>query len=422
MKILWIVNEFFPSVSEKLNLPISLYGGWTFGLAERLKTIKEIELYVITVDQYHHLDHYENDGINYFVLKSSHPKIKYDKGLESKWRKVVLDISPNIVHIHGTEFAHGLALMNALPNLNYLVSIQGLVSVYCNYFLGGIPLIDVLRTATLRDWVRGDTLIHGKIRYSKRGKNEIKYIAKTQSVMGRTDWDNAHTNAINNSVNYYFGNETLRKEFYIQKEWNSENLNTHTIFLSQASNPIKGLQQVIKAIALLKNEFPNITVRIAGGNILDRSSKRKRLIFTGFANYIFNLATKLEVIDNLKFVGSLTAEEMCQEYLNSSLFICPSSIENSPNSVGEAQILGVPVVASYVGGMQNLISHGDTGLLYRFEDTEMLSFYISNVLKNKDLAEKLSRLGMKEAKKRHDGTVNVNALSNVYNAIHQKNA
>ena len=58
-----------------------------------------------------------------------------------------------------------------------------------------------------------------------------------------------------------------------------------------------------------------------------------------------------ELEDKVSFLGPLNAEQMKAEYLRSNVFLCPSSIENSPNSLGEAQMLGVPCVASYVGGI-----------------------------------------------------------------------
>lgn len=63
---------------------------------------------------------------------------------------------------------------------------------------------------------------------------------------------------------------------------------------------------------------------------------------------------------------------MKQEYLNANVFICPSSLENSPNSLGEAQILGTPCLASYVGGIPDMM-FGNEGYLYRFEEIEMLA-------------------------------------------------
>ena len=88
----------------------------------------------------------------------------------------------------------------------------------------------------------------------------------------------------------------------------------------------------------------------------------------------------------MQFTGSLREDQMIAEYLNAHLFICPSSIENSPNSLGEAQLLGVPVIASYVGGVPDMVTHGETGLLYRFEEVEMLAEGIRNLFMNMALA------------------------------------
>lgn len=421
MKVLWIVNEFFPAVSKKLHQHTSLYGGWTFGLAEQLKNEGNIELHVATVSKEVTLSNHTAENITYHVLNSGKSKIAYDSSLEPLWGRLVDTLKPDVVHIHGTEFAHGLALMKSRPSLSYLVSIQGLVSVCANYFYGGIAKRNILRNSTLRDWLRWDTLMQGKKKYTARGKNEIEYIRRTQAVMGRTDWDYAHTKALNPKVNYYFGNETLRKEFYNDGSWDAENLTKQTIFLSQASNPIKGLQQMIKALPFLTEEFPNINLRIAGGNILDRSTLGKRLKFTGFGNYIYNLAKELCVLERLTFVGSLTASEMRQEYLSSSIFVCPSSIENSPNSLGEAQLLGVPVIASYVGGIHNMVEHAKTGFLYRFEEVELLASLISNILNNPVKAKYISKNSIEAAKLRHDGIENKEQLISAYRSINKSN-
>ena len=54
----------------------------------------------------------------------------------------------------------------------------------------------------------------------------------------------------------------------------------------------------------------------------------------------------------------------------------PSSIENSPNSLGEAQLLGVPCIASDVGGVTDMIPNKECGIIYRFEEVELLAKHI----------------------------------------------
>lgn len=421
MRILWIVNQLFPDVTEYLSLKTSLFGGWTFGLAHELKKENNIELHVATVDMKNKMVNQHINGITYHILRSKINKIDYDKTLEIQWKKLVAEVEPDLVHIHGTEYAHGLALIKSCPKLLFLVSIQGLVSVCARYYLAGIKRHEILKYSTFRDWVRWDTILHAKKRFEKRGKIEIEYIKRTNAVMGRTDWDFAHTKAISPDVAYYYGNETLRSVFYKGAAWKPENVEKHTIFLSQASYPLKGLHVLVKAISLLKTDFPNIQVRIAGGNILDKSSFSQRVKFTGYGNYISRLSDKFGVKDKLKFLGVLSAEAMIHEYTNSSVFVCPSSIENSPNSLAEAQILGVPVIASFVGGNHNMVTHGVSGLLYRFEEHEILAVYLRKILSDREFAEKLGQNGKVAAEKRHNPRSNVKAVMDCYqNMLNKK--
>ena len=55
---------------------------------------------------------------------------------------------------------------------------------------------------------------------------------------------------------------------------------------------------------------------------------------------------------------------MLDRYLKSSVFVCPSALENSPNSLGEAMLLGMPCVSAAVGGIPSIFTGGEDGLLY----------------------------------------------------------
>lgn len=85
---------------------------------------------------------------------------------------------------------------------------------------------------------------------------------------------------------------------------------------------------------------------------------------------------KYNIQERFEFEGFLSADEMKQLLLESNVFVCPSSIENSPNSLGEAMILGVPCVASDVGGISDMLTHNEEGFLYPFDDSYKMAFYI----------------------------------------------
>ncbi len=263
----------------------------------------------------------------------------------------------------------------------------------------------------------GKTDFEGKRNFIKRGVFEKEYIQRTKHVIGRTGWDYAHTKALNPSVSYHFCNETLRDSFYTSPKWNSTCKTDYTIFISQAGCPIKGLHQVLKAVALLKQDFPHIKVRVAGHSIINTATLIDKIKLSGYGAYIRKLIKQLNLHDQVQFTGLLAEDKMIAEYLNAHLFICPSSIENSPNSLGEAQLLGVPTIASYVGGVPDMIDHGETGLLYRFEEVEMLTEHIRRIFTDTTLAMNLSENGIKAAKKRHHQRENLNRMIEIYRLI-----
>ena len=108
---------------------------------------------------------------------------------------------------------------------------------------------------------------------------------------------------------------------------------------------------------------------------------------------------------------------MIKKYQKAHVFICPSSIENSPNSLGEAQLIGTPTIGSYVGGIPNMIQHHQTGLLYRFEEYEMLAKYICDIFENSTLALHLSQNAITAAEARHNVHDISKKMFNIYNEI-----
>ena len=127
--------------------------------------------------------------------------------------------------------------------------------------------------------------------------------------------------------------------------------------------------------------------------------------------------TKFKGVCNHHDLGPLGAAEMAEQYRQANVFVCPSSIENSPNSLGEAQLIGCPVVASNVGGVADMVADGLTGLLYRFEETEMLAEAVCRMFGNDALAASLSAGGIRAASERHDGDRNAREMLEIYKSI-----
>ena len=163
---------------------------------------------------------------------------------------------------------------------------------------------------------------------------------------------------------------------------------------------------------LILRYYPDTKVRIAGSDITKSATFNDLVHFTGYGLYIKRLIKKYHLQDKICFTGNLNAEEMKQEYLRSNVFVCPSSIENSPNSLGEAQILGVPCVASYVGGIPDMM-RGNEDNLYRFEEVEMLAEKVCRIFEKRDNQQLMFR----QASERHDRVRNAACLLEIYHNI-----
>ena len=128
-------------------------------------------------------------------------------------------------------------------------------------------------------------------------------------------------------------------------------------------------------------------------------------------------------------MGKLSATQMKEAYMSSQVFVCPSTMENSPNSLGEAMILGVPIVTTDIGGITSMIAP-DEGIIYegfrveKGEDPTQLE-KISNrladaviqVFENPKAAEERAQKARKHALITHDGKTNNKRLLEIYKAL-----
>ena len=413
MRVLWITNILFPDICREIGLSSPVMGGWMYASAQNLlKVDASIKLAVATVYSGNVVKNSIINGITYYLLPLKGDYTKYNSSLENYWTKIEAEYAPDIVHIHGTELAHGLAYIRVCGSEKVVVSIQGLISVCARYYNAGISIIDILRNITFRDLIRCDTLFQQQNKFAKRGLIEYEYLKSVKFVIVRTSWDRIHSLTINPLLNYYVCNESLREEFY-KYRWNYEKCEKYTIFLSQAGYPLKGLHQLLKALPIVLRRFPKTKVYVGGQNILNTGTLSLKIRQNGYSKYLINMIKKQGLSNVVCFLGNLSEKEICKRYLLSNLFICPSSIENSSNSLAEAQLLGVPFLTSYVGGMPDIVC--DRTCLYRFEEYEILAEKICEKFQLFENATSI--MDYNQAIIRHNRSLNSNQLRFIYNEI-----
>lgn len=414
MKIMWIVNIIFPYPASQLGLSKSVFGGWLSSLFENLLKNKKIKKFVVaTIYDGNELLKYIDNNVTYYLVPCKN-NIKYYKSQEKYWKEIYEFEKPDAVHIHGTEFPHSLCFLNACGGEKVCISIQGLVSVYGrkNNYYAGINKFPI----TFRDFIRFDSVYQARRKFINRGLYEISSLKKANLIIGRTNWDKSNSYSITLKDNYVSCNESLRSIFY-KKEWNIKNIVRHSLFISQASYPIKGFHKLLEASVILKEKYPDLKIYVAGMPVIDKSTLKAKIKLSGYGKLLNNLIKKYNLFDNVIFTGLLSEEKMCERLLQSNVFVQCSSIENSPNSLGEAMLLGMPCVASYVGGTGDMLLDKKEGFLYPFEDIEMLAGYIDKMFSDDKLAVKLGKEARKHAFETHDIKKNTEKMISIYQDI-----
>ena len=414
MKVLWITNILLPEAAARVcgDCRLKASGGWMVGAAENLLRTGQVQLVVATVSSLvDRMTVIHGHQIVHYIIPYGKGNLRVNGEYGKYWRRIKAETIPDVVHIHGTEYSHGHAYMKECGADKVVVSVQGLKSAICDYYRQGLSEWDIFRNITLRDVFRG-TVVREQRLFRKSAAYEREMLEMTRHIIGRTSWDRARTWAINPEAEYHFCNETLRGEFYDGSLWDYEKCHRHSIFLSQAAYPLKGLHQLLKAFPLILRHYPDAAIRVAGPDITKCATLRDRLHLTGYGRYISMLLRKSGIGDRVTFTGSLDALEMKREYLSCNVFVCPSSIENSPNSLGEAQILGVPCVACYAGGIPDMMK-GNEDNLYRFEEMEMLAAKVCGIFEMKDVQASMHSA----AASRHDRVLNAERLVGIYREV-----
>ena len=426
MNILWISNYPLPRISEKLGYKPTQNEGWKINLAEELVA----KLYNLTIvfpnPESVRVESDEVDGIRFISfpvakdLKQRNKKINEEKQF---LKQILIQVDCDIIHIWGTEFPHSLATMQAAEDLHLLhkvvVSIQGITKECALHYYTGVDY-KYIKKQCLIDRYRRKSIYLDAYLMEERGKLEDQVLQKTRNVIGRTDFDKRYISLLNKNANYYICNETLREPFY-SGQWNYKSCKPYSIFMSQATYPLKGLHTVLKALSIVKKDCPEVKLYVAGGDILLRSQRnnpiRKLLANHAYTSYLNNLIDEGNLQDNIEMVGVLDPNQMKKFFLNSNIYLLASNIENSPNSLGEAMLLGVPCIAARVGGVMSMCIDNKEVLLYQHDDYYMLASRILELFSDQKLQIFLSENARGRAQHTHNRENNFKKLIEIYKRI-----
>lgn len=322
--------------------------------------------------------------------------------------KIIFEFKPDIIQLFGME--NSMATILGKTEIPIVVHLQGLLAPYDNAFFPiDFNKYSFMWPFSKNEWLFRNGYIYAKKSIHIRGERERQLFKKVDYVMGRTDWDFEVSQLLAPQSRYFHVDEVMRSCFYNHAgEWIVKHRDKIIITSTISQTIYKGLDLIIKAASLLEHEAHlNFEWRVVG--VESNSS------YTRF----FEKTIKMKS-SKVRYMGVLSAEQLCDTLLDSDIYVHPSYIDNSPNSVCEAQMLGMPVVATGVGGITSLIEHETSGLLVPANAPYEMAYWIKYIAENTCKAEELGRNGAKVALKRHDRKEIVKQLLSVYLSILEK--
>jgi colanic acid/amylovoran biosynthesis glycosyltransferase len=116
----------------------------------------------------------------------------------------------------------------------------------------------------------------------------------------------------------------------------------------------------------------------------------------------------------INFCGALSSEEVQKHYQRADIFVLPSLVEGWPTVLAEAMATGLPVIATRVGGIPEIISHESNGILIAVESVKEIKDTIKKLLDNAYLREKIGSKA-REKTESFDVKLKVKELIDIFN-------
>jgi glycosyltransferase involved in cell wall biosynthesis len=139
-----------------------------------------------------------------------------------------------------------------------------------------------------------------------------------------------------------------------------------TVARLAASERYKGIEQVISAVAALRDRFPELEYRIVGDG--------------DYRPHLEDCARQQGVADLVRFLGRVPPDALAQAYRDAALFVMPSQKEGFGIVFLEAALFGVPSVGGNHGGTPEVIASGETGFVVKYGDIAELIARVESLL------------------------------------------
>lgn len=400
-----------PCVAQELGLKTSVSGGWLVDYANRLSIDGNCELATMTYANTDKPIDGKVNNIRNFIFPGAGKRLLFNSNQCVKdCEYVINEFKPDIIHIHGTEYAIGYSILKVKPQIPVLLTIQGILTRISKEYYGGLNLFEILKMTSVKDWLRLKSPIFAKKLFINNAKRERFVLNNVKYVTGRTTWDKSVMLSINDNLKYYRLNYNLREEFYNAPKWDVNSFDKFTIYAGASTYPLKGLHILIDALNIVKKDFPTVKLIVPGNNVVNGKIQKPN----SYEKYILKQIKKYGLEDNVDFVGRKNAREVSNILSKVNVCVVTSAMEGASATICEAMMIGTPCICAYRGGMTELLTDRESGFLYDFPEYPVLAERIKEIFENTEMCAIFSKRIRLEAEKRHDREKNILQLKQIY--------
>ncbi|MCB0165115.1 MAG: glycosyltransferase family 4 protein [Anaerolineae bacterium] len=165
--------------------------------------------------------------------------------------------------------------------------------------------------------------------------------------------------------------------------------------------PGKGHEYLLKAMPKIRQSIPNAKLKIVGTGPL--------------MSELQSLSNSLNLNGAVEFTGFI--EDLSAELSAMDLFILPSLTEGFPLSIMEAMATGLPVAATPVGGIPEMIEPGETGMLFPTKNPDALADAVVEILRDPENAKRMGQQGRQKAIKQYSPEIYIKQLDELYQEL-----
>jgi glycosyltransferase involved in cell wall biosynthesis len=416
MRVLWFTSNSAVGANHLDTKGIGC--GWIVSLEAELTKIPNVQLGISFTCYQSDVSQFTIGDTRYFPISIEPIKNKFkqifarfahrieNENIIQRYLDTIQQFKPDIIHIFGTENNFGLIVSKtAIP---CIIHLQGNLTVNDLKWYSGLTSIDVIKYSKKWLLLKGHGLYHDYFVNKKAAEREKKIFRSCKYFMGRTDWDRRLSSVLSPDSKYFLCDEIMRPGFYIH-QWQPQIKQTNFVIISTIRNNIyKGLETIFQCKKILQLYFPGYEILWGIAGVKEEHE----------ISYLVERKYKAKFRDyNIKLLGPLDQEGLITEMLKANLFVHSSHIDNSPNGVCEAMLLGMPVIASYVGGTPSIISDKKEGLLVQDGDPYALAGAIIELIKDRSLANRLGANARERSITRNDPARIVNDVVDIYSSV-----